>query len=184
MKGIILIVMFFLCLTVKAQDTIFWNKNTKLAISDFKGKIPIETTYGGIASMNAKIKFYNDSTLCIKSTFLSNRSWLKERNAYALNHEQKHFDLYEVSMRILRKQLCEYTFSLNNAQNELDSLSNLVFNKNDELQDQYDKETDHSIITKKQEEWDKYIQIQLELLEEYSSPYVVLHFKEESIEVE
>jgi len=97
------------------------------------------------------------------------KSWVlpAHRTPELLSHEQKHFDLNEVYRRLLdaalQKFVCtEVTGATKdeaeeNAKKMLDETFDTVNKKCDEVQNQYDRETDHGRDADKQKEWDRKI---------------------------
>ncbi len=97
------------------------------------------------------------------------QSWVlpHAKTAEVLNHEQKHFDLNEVYRRLLDLSLRrlvggEWTGrTREEAEGKLRAHLNAVFQsvsrKCQEIQDQYDRETDYGRNLQKQREWDRII---------------------------
>ncbi len=104
------------------------------------------------------------------NTMDRSKSWVvpDQKTPELLNHEQKHFDLNEVYRRLLdaelQKLVCKLEATGNTkeeAEEKLGRMLNEVFDKFNkkcgEVQEQYDKETDHGRNAEKQREWDKKI---------------------------
>lgn len=98
------------------------------------------------------------------------RSWVvPERKTDALlNHEQKHFDLNEVYRRLLQAALENFLGRLETVgdteeeamaklEEKLKEMFERVKRKCEEVQNQYDQETEHGRNAEKQREWDKKI---------------------------
>ncbi len=180
MRFLILILAVLLYVkSIYSQDTIYWSKNNKLSFLDFKSVSPVKTEHGAVSSMN-NMSIYKDETMTIISCFIKSQSWIKYKNdLYLLNHEQRHFDLYEVGMRIIRKEISNYLFTYKNFQKEWNSLIEELNGKYYKLDSLYDLETKNPTDVECQEEWNRYIDQMLKELEAYSNLVVKLRIKEE-----
>gem|GEM_PF-335345 len=143
------------------SDTLHWNKDHKLTWDDFQG-IP-DTTSIGMAGTSSgfvtKSKYLTDSTISVvvSAVFYKKKSWVKDswyKAAYALNHEQRHFDITEVYARKSTAAFKKYKYNKKTVNKDIDSIINYFFHNMNEIQDMYDKESKHSIDTFKQKEWD------------------------------
>jgi hypothetical protein len=154
-------------------DTIYYNVNRPLKWTDFKDKPQISTKFGaavfaslgyteevklikGIVNVKINLKVYVPKSAC----------WVKDGTAddYALNHEQRHFDIVKIiagrfKQRILTEKLSTYNYDgpINVAY--FDALREI-----DKMQKQYDGETQHSINTYQQQLWNIKIDNELEAL--------------------
>ena len=76
-------------------------------------------------------------------------------------HEQGHFDITEIYARKLDNALREYNFNPKRFKTDLDEIYKDIMEEKEELQNQYDLETDYSRNKEKQTEWLKKIQKEL-----------------------
>ena len=102
---------------------------------------------------------------------------MKDKTDYLLKHEQLHFDIAELFARKMRKQFSEKKFNLKSMKTEMSNLYKDQFTKLGEYQKEYDKETNHSRITKKQAKWAKDVQEALDNLDGFKDTTVVLTVK-------
>lgn len=151
----------------------FWNENQKLKWSDFQGKpIPniaekamtassVEYSY---SATGAEFKY---EVLC---KFFPKLSWKVEDqlNAYMLQHEQTHFDITELYARLMRKRLSE-EIKVANDITKISKIGVEITTQWKQEQNKYDSETEHSIDTEKQAEWNESIQKRLDALNSFSS---------------
>jgi predicted secreted Zn-dependent protease len=86
-----------------------------------------------------------------------------------LSHEQGHFDIAEIFARKLNKHMSEYIFNKDSFKEDLKNIYLNVTVEKEQMQNDYDRETDHSIIKSKQEEWLKKIDTMLVELKNFSN---------------
>lgn len=100
--------------------------------------------------------------------FLLEESWSKtgEITPALLNHEQGHFDISEIHARILRFEYEHFTFT-DNFDYELDSIFVAVMDIRDQMEQNYDAATNHSLNVLGQEDWNNRIALKLSELEAY-----------------
>ncbi len=153
----------------KDEELLNWNAARKLTWADYKANPKPEsdaaastTTYLGI---NYNITSTNFSYK-IESRFSKTRSWGLHKTDYILSHEQGHFDIAEVFARKLYKKMSEYVFNKKTYQKDLKKIYEEVTQEKEETQNDYDRETRHSMNRPKQAEWLKKI---AEMLEEYKN---------------
>jgi hypothetical protein len=162
----------------REKGYIYWDQRS-LTWDDFKGAAPSSSPYVALTHSAIVLNFSGqDNTLnfSIESAFYPKKSWKKKNvNEYILKHEQGHFDITEIYARILRKELQEMKFK------KYETLGNevqQVFNKNskacDDMQDQYDNETDHSKKKEEQYLWDAKIAGMLDSLAGWKTPEFVM----------
>jgi predicted secreted Zn-dependent protease len=106
----------------------------------------------------------------VKCFFDRTKSWTKDKkSAYLLSHEQLHFDITELFVRKLRKQLA----SLGNDCQKLNDYVEKYYNENYKeyvaYQAAYDRESEHSIDKKKQAYWEQKVAQELEVLKPFAS---------------
>lgn len=144
------------------NDTIFYNVNRPLTWDDFKG-VPDYNSVGGAITasgfaFNANINMVSNTiylNVNVFTFFSKKNSWKKPNinSAYHLLHEQHHFDITRISAQKFYNELIKANFTSANYNNLLTAIFNKCFDDNNMLQQQYDKETNHSINTKSQLEW-------------------------------
>jgi len=156
-----------------APDRILWQPGYKLQWKDFKGKPDNNAKWKAttICEIKAEFPFSETSNkyyAIVKCYFIKSKSWVKkDPTDYLLNHEQMHFDMGEVFCRKMRKEFSEKTFSNNVFAKESQKIYEKTMKDYAKEQELYDKETNHSLIKEKQEEWNQKIAAELEALEKY-----------------
>ena len=93
------------------------------------------------------------------------------RTEYILSHEQGHFDIAEIFARKLHKSLSEYNFNKKTFQQDLKAIYENLMQEKEAMQEQYDRETNHSINKSAQAAWLSKINDLLTLYQDYSAYY-------------
>jgi hypothetical protein len=138
---------YFVPLTIKRWSQLSWDdfQGFPRPIGNYDAAISSEV-YLEYDSVNKKYYAYAGQN--------NARSWVRQStygNEYALNHEQYHFNITELHARSLNHYINEFPEdNLYSYELRLGSL-NIDLNN---MQDQYDSETDHSIILDKQRRWE------------------------------
>ena len=157
----------------QSKDTIYWNINRKLTWEDFKGR-PDKTT-NLLAMTQAGIGYEvacNNGELKLKiyCYFNAKKSWTKETDSDdLLRHEQLHFDITELYTRQLRKKLSEVTDPCGKDIKELDKAYSNIFKACSDRQNDYDRESEHSLNDEQQKMWEEKIALELKALEKFAS---------------
>jgi hypothetical protein len=176
---IILLIATFLCFGHSFTDeTIPWNESRKLTWTDFKdapnpnsGAVALTAsgiTFGfSIQRSGGKPTGFNTT---VESLFYPDKSWyLTERaSTYILGHEQLHFDITELHARKFRQQISRLKVS-SSIRAELDRLHTSINRASAEMQNRYDRESNHSIIKEAQVKWQNYIAVELKKLNQFKS---------------
>lgn len=166
-----LIFLFTYCSTGKAvapSAEIRWQEARKLTFADFKGSVPAYSSWA--ATTQSMINFSYEETngkllnVVVYASFIPEKSWMKNRIPEVLAHEQLHFNITEVFARKFYSEVIKQTsFSK-------EKLRNLFKAENsacDELQQQYDEETDHGTKEEIQEKWKEKVSKLLQSYEPY-----------------
>lgn len=138
------------------EELMTWNANRKLNWNDYKanpdpttGAAATTTTY-----LTIEYKMSNESfQFKIKSFFSKDLSWGLHRTDYILQHEQGHFDIAEIFARKLYKEMSSYVFNKRTYQKDLNKIYEGVVQEKTDFQNNYDRETNHSIDKEKQAMW-------------------------------
>ena len=153
------------------EELISWNEGKKLTWADYKGNartdadaVASTATYLGI-EYNFSNKGFGYTITC---SFSKTRSWGLHKTDYILAHEQGHFDIAEIFARKLNMQLSGYKFEKNNFKTDLKKIYDTITSEKEKMQNDYDRETNHSINKEQQKEWLKKIEKMLNGLEEYA----------------
>ena len=158
-------------------DTIYYKPGIQINWNDFKGEPKdlgsrVAMTYSGFA-----FSFHSDAdnfNLKIKVYMVRSRSWTKTDDSFVLTHERGHFNITEISARKFWKILkAKHLDQVKNSEAKkkylaIKDLYYTIAKESEEMQDRYDKETNHSIIKEEQIKWTEKINKQLEELPPYN----------------
>jgi hypothetical protein len=134
-----------------------------LTFEDFKGKqtdpnsIAI-THSGGEEETNC---IGNKCTFTVRTVFYADDSYAVTRDTIVLIHEQGHLNIAEIWTRKLRNALKKYQGCSVAESVKAENLCRHYGKLRDEIQDQYDRETNHSLNHERQIFWNKWIAEQL-----------------------
>ncbi|MCB0700411.1 MAG: hypothetical protein H6551_12260 [Chitinophagales bacterium] len=143
---------------------ILYNNRSQLYISDFECEPDMKSygaagTFSGIGTNYSSRKLHNktDVDVVLYVYFDKTMSWMKPngKNATTLGHEQRHFDITAIKTCEIKKRVEEMTFTPENYEKELTNLFHKLHKEAEDMQNQYDEETEHGTVIDKQEEWDK-----------------------------
>jgi len=158
------------------ESTILWREDLKLTWNDFKGEQHVETnavavTASGI-TFSYKVRKANsrivDFTPSVEAHFYPDKSWVKLEQAddYILAHEQLHFDITELHVRKLKKQISTLKIT-QNLGSILDKLHQNINKELSVMQNKYDLESNNSINKEVQLKWEKFIDDELKAYQNY-----------------
>ncbi len=149
-----------------------WSPGRKLTWDDFRGQPKPKADEVANTNTGLGVDFHlkkDRLSFEVRCEFNADKSWVSNPSDWVLRHEQGHFDISEIFARILYKRLSEYVFDDKTFKVDLDDIYQQVVREKTSLQQQYDRETDHSRNKEKQEEWLKKIDIMLESLESWKN---------------
>ena len=173
---------FFLCIMalpgLRAQpaemtadlDRLLWNEFYKLQWDDFQGE-PDKNSLGdaGTAVQIKATPFLVKKQIRydVDAFFNRKKSWARDRSPALLAHEQLHFDIAELYARKIRKKIRSLQergvrdIKIYNA-----AIQELLLESN-AVDEQYDLETLHGAMSRKQAAWSVRIKEQLAALKNY-----------------
>ncbi len=156
----------------KEGDTIYYTVKRPITWDDFKSKIPDSKfdaeTFPGIgyeehaAVNNAVLNVH----LAIKVYLPKSACWVKSgsRTDFALNHEQKHFDIAKIAAEHFKKKLSTEHFTVSNFEGPINVEYLEALREMNRLQKQYDDETKHGLDQGAQQRWNERIDKELKEL--------------------
>ena len=154
-------------------DTVYYQKGRSLSFNDFQAKPPQNNGFqaaifpsfgydmqrelrGGLIQVQIILKVY-----MVKSA-----SWALPmiKSTYSLNHEQRHFDLVKLISERFKAKLLSEKLNPDNYEGIISFEYHEFYREMNRLQKRYDQETNHGINKAKQDEWNKRIDSELEML--------------------
>lgn len=153
---------------------IAWSAERPLQWSDFKGKPDNNLVEAAQTASSIEFNYETNGKDLLKWTveckFYPEMSWSKKdkQNAQVLKHEQGHFDITELYARLLRKKFVEEIKTVKDIP-KFKSILNGVMTQWNEQQNSYDVETQHSMNTARQQEWNQSVSEGLDALKDYAA---------------
>lgn len=154
----------------ETQNSISWNEFYKLQWHDFQGE-PEETSMGdagAVVQIKAK-PFLLKKRVVYDVTAIFNRkkSWSRDQSEALLAHEQLHFDIAELYARKIRKKIKELSSRGVDDVKTFNAAVQQLLQESNEADQQYDLETLHGAMSRRQAAWSKKINDELKSLEQY-----------------
>lgn len=147
-----------------------WNEFYELSWEDFRGK-PGENAAGDAGTfvqIKAKPYFVKKKVKYdVYVLFNKDKSWKRDQSPLLLAHEQLHFDLAEVYARKIRKRISELSSKGMNDIKLFNRAIQFLLEESNEADRQYDIETLHGMLEKKQAAWQKKIKAELAALKDF-----------------
>ena len=156
--------------TANRRDTVFYNSTKPLTWSDFKAKPNSKSIFAASVFPGFGYKGHSEVkdgivylTLNMEVFVVQQASWVKEiaRNAYALNHEQRHFDIVKLVAENFKKRVQPDSLTVADYNSIIQYKYIESFREMNRLQEQYDGETRHGIDKEAQARWNKKIDAEL-----------------------
>lgn len=160
------------------SSLIYWDDRA-LTWDDFKGKAPKNTEFIALTHSAIRMVYGGEGTtlsFVVETVFYPKSSWKKKgATDHVLKHEQGHFDITEYYSRLLRKDLAALIFKKEeNIGKDVEKLFRKHHKGAEDMQDEYDKDTNHSIDVEAQTEWDVKIQQLLDETKDYTTTSIEL----------
>lgn len=158
------------------KDTLYYSLNRPLGWSDFKSRPDAQSRFAAeifpFVSFEESADVVNSEIrveLKMKVYLVRSFSWVKDyaRNAYTLNHEQRHFDMVKIAAERFKKKIRNSDLTVDNYQGILSVEYLESLREMNLLQVQYDTETKHGTDQAAQQRWNRRID------DEISSFYIM-----------
>jgi hypothetical protein len=154
----------------EANQVIIWNEYRPLTWDDFKGKRSEDAAgdAGTVVQIKAKPYMVNKQVKYdVSAVFVINKSWADAQSHELLAHEQLHFDIAELYARKIRKVIAELSEAGEDDVKIYNRAIQKLLKESNEIDIQYDLETLHGAMLKKQEEWTREVRAELKALAPY-----------------
>lgn len=152
------------------DDTIHYNPTRKLTWADFQAEprksshyaaeVFTSFAYEGKSSVKNGVIILN---LNAKAYMLKNSSWGRSdaKTPYALNHEQRHFDITKLILERFKRKIHPDSLTLEDYNSIIQYQFIESYRELHKMQTQYDDETNHSLNQAAQERWNQKIDAEL-----------------------
>jgi hypothetical protein len=153
-----------------SRDLLEWNEFYQLAWDDFQGQPTAESIGDAGTAVNIKAKpFYIKRRIMYDVDVYFNRkqSWARAKSDALLRHEQLHFDIAELYARKIRKRIVALQENGVSDIKIYNSAIKQILEESNDADRQYDLETLHGALTKKQLIWERRVKEQLQGLKDY-----------------
>ncbi len=152
------------------NDLLSWNEFYELQWYDFQGT-PGDNARGDAGTavqIKAKpFRVKNTLDYDVVAVFNRKKSWSRDQSPALLAHERLHFDIAELYARKIRKKIAELQASgVNDVKTYNAEIEKLLSESND-ADYQYDIETLHGALLRKQEAWTRKVKDGLKKLERH-----------------
>lgn len=176
MKHLLLLISTALILitstTAQSGDSfIVWSPERPLAWEDFKGKPNKTSPYHAQTQGTLNYEFESlgpgSYTFKLNVRFDEKKSWAKpnETTDNLMDHEQGHFDIYEIYGRLIMKRIKESNvLETKEFSDGIAKIFKTTFTELRKFQREYDNATDHSKNKEQQIKWRKKLQDRLDQL--------------------
>ena len=153
-----------------SDTNLVWNEHYSLQWHDFRGKAGTGSIgdAGTVVHIKAKPFIVNKQIhYDVRAIFNREKSWARDTSRTLLNHERLHFDIAELYARKIRKKVSELRRrGVDDIGTFNDAIKELLLESND-VDAQYDAETLHGALSRKQAEWVRKVGQELADLKNY-----------------
>ncbi|ELR70574.1 hypothetical protein C900_03555 [Fulvivirga imtechensis AK7] len=160
-----------------SQKYIEWTPSYQLNWNDFAGQPGAGAIGDAGTAVAIKAKPYIEKSkihYIVHALFDKHKSWYRDKSPSLLAHEQLHFDLAELYARKARKKIIEIALTGETDLKVYNQAVQKILNESNMIDRQYDAETLHGSITKKQQEWKERVDKELIALQSYTDQRVDL----------
>ena len=151
-------------------DTLFYDVHRLMSWKDFKSKPENTSKYAAtifsffaVESKNELFEGVITVNFNLKAYVVRNFSWVKDyaRNAYTLNHEQRHFDIVKIISQRFKQKLLQEKITVDNFEGIISFEYFESLRELDRMQKKYDGETAHGTDLAIQKIWNERIENEL-----------------------
>ncbi|MBU2927306.1 DUF922 domain-containing protein [Winogradskyella psychrotolerans] len=167
----------FLSTPLYAQDTVEWSRDRKLNWSDFKAAPNLDIVAYALTSYKIEIlpsdimvdadeNIQDYEALTVVANFYKEHSWVYEKSAYLLLHEQLHFDIAALYALKIQAEFEKLKAEKNTNYNSYVSIYQELWAECLKTQTSYDKETQHGQLVAINDTWIDKINEQINAFEQ------------------
>ncbi len=153
-------------------DTIYYNPKRPLSWNDFQSRVQSNKFDAevfptiGYEERNEVVKGVVIINMAIKVSLPKSANWVKDgsRNSYALNHEQRHFDIAKIAALHFEQKIKAENLTVNNYDGFINVAYLDAYRDMNNMQKKYDDETRHGSDEMAQEQWNAFIDKELKAI--------------------
>lgn len=140
-----------------------WHSHPELTWDDFEGEVAEDSQYAAMSYWYIYYRWEGNKVRA-ESCFQTSKAWIREgkQSDYLLKHEQLHFDIAQLHIRLFQKKLETATSTT-----QVKKLFDESLRAAKQMQVQYDEESEHSRNKSEQRRWNNWVADQLEQLDGY-----------------
>lgn len=151
-------------------DTLAYSADRPLEWSDFREAPPQRSKFGAqifplfsFSEHVHTVKGIIRVRLTIRAAIARSNCWVKNesRDAWALNHEQRHFDILEITRLRFIAELRKHAWSVTNFDGEINAVWLNAYHDLGAEEDLYDDQAVHGLNRAEQEKWNRKIDQEL-----------------------
>lgn len=154
------------------EGQLSWSANQRLSWNDFEGTPPLNNMNAALTSSSISIRYTTNGEqvyYTITCAFDKKRSWSRIKTDHILAHEQAHFDITEMYARKVHQALQAYQVREASVPADVNGIYQQLMEELGRMQGEFDRQTNFSMDTRRQEEWVLKIQQYLSLLSPYAN---------------
>jgi hypothetical protein len=165
-----------------SRSALAWEAGRRLAWADFTGQPLKSSAWAALSFTGIRYAYRCDEQHLeygVIAYFLPPESWAKpgtvknrRQSTIVLPHEQGHFDIAEVSARLLRRELIAFAAPCDSMGPAFNAIAEAALVRSEALENRYDAETAHGTFAPAQAQWLAWIAETLDVLGEMSEPWV------------
>lgn len=154
---------------------IYHDNNVQLKWKDYQGTVEEDANITALTSIGFRMGYKGtarqDSLIVVVEAFFDKQnSWVKkDTTAYALKHEQLHFDITELYARKLKQSIQSASLTYKNYQSVLRDLERKAHNDMNTADSIYEVATDYSKNKVEQKKWNDNIAVDLSNLKAFEA---------------
>lgn len=145
------------------ENCVDWHSHPELTWDDFQGEVAEDSQYAAMSYWYIYYRWEGNKVRA-ESCFQTSKAWIRDgkQSDYLLKHEQLHFDIAQLHIRLFQKKLESVTTTA-----QVKKLFDESLRAAKQMQVQYDEETQHSRNKPEQKRWNQWVADQLEQLDDY-----------------
>lgn len=145
------------------ENCVDWQTHRELTWDDFQGEVTENSPYAAMSYWYIYYRWEGNKVRA-ESCFQTSKAWIRDgkQSDYLLEHEQLHFDIAQLHIRLFQNKLKSATSTA-----QVKKLFDESLRAAKQMQARYDEETEHSRNKAEQKRWNRWVAEQLDNYEFY-----------------